>query len=397
MLTLAVCAVAAALAAGRPARADDDLRKQLAALAEEIHKVVKDDPVALGDFSGPAGANASGDSTLKRLLAEELQKHDVRVEVKAGMEIKGDYGKAKNRASNRDEFKMTVQVLNTETRDIVATLPGRYVADTDTLVKLMGGTGHVDPVNNGEEYRRRISKLIDNPSVFVDGSVVKSRADSPFSMQVLVKAGGRLPAQPRQAHDVNGQAFLGVDFGDEVVVVLTNNSRTEVAATLSLDGLDMFFFAEETNPKTGQPFRYWVLRPGQAVRIEGWFKTRTEALAFEVAPKGHGAATAVLGSAAKVGTITATFAPAHDTPPPPPTAPTVGAPQERVGAAAPAEAGAPDSAPVPLEAAAPGQGDPAEIKTGKRVAIQTADPVARDVGAVIDFISVRYERPRRGQ
>jgi hypothetical protein len=403
-----------ALAAVLPAQADDDLRKQLAGLAKEIHKVVKDDPIAMGEFTGPAGANASGGTAIQRVLVEELQRQGVRIEKRAGMELKGDFGKAKNLDRKREEFKLTVQVLNAETRDIVSTLPGRYVADTDALIKLIGGTGRVDRFTNQDDYRNQIVKLIDNPSVFIDGSAIRSRQDSPFSVQVLARPRGTSGGRPRLAREIDGQAFVDADLGEEIVVVLTNNSRSEVAATLSLDGLDMFYFAEEVSPNTGRPYRHWVLGPGQSHRVEGWFHTLRDSRAFEIAPPGQGEATRVLGPAAKVGTITATFAltsqgapvpvagpPIASRPPaaPPPKAEAAPArpPLPAAPAQAPTAPGAPtvDAAPAAAPTA-PAADARVEIGSGRRVASNASAPVARQIGPVIDFVSVRYQRPVNG-
>jgi hypothetical protein len=405
------------LAAALPAlaREDDELRRQLRNLAEAIQKVVKEDPLAVGDFSGPAGADASGGAALQRLLVEELRALGVQIKDRANFELKGDFGKAKNLTTNRDEFKLTVQVLNTETRDVVSTLPGRYVADTNVLIKLLGLTGSLSRFTDDADYRRQLAQLAETPSVFITPrtGIVRSTEDSPFALQVRIRPGGRAPAQPQLPRSVKGRAYFDVEFGDEVVVVLTNNSASEVAATLSLDGLDMFYFAEQLNPLTGRPFHYWVLPPGQSIPIEGWFKRLGEVTAFEVAPLGQGEGSRILGPAAKVGTITATFAPTKGAPPARPTAPptapmapprpgptptaTPTAPGIQAAPATPAPAALAGDAEVtasePLRSF--DKADPAELKRGKRLSMNTAPPVVRQSGAVIDFITVRYERPRR--
>src|SRR5437764_10200024 len=82
----------AALAA--PARADDALRTELAAIAKGIAEAVKSlghEAIAVGEFTGPAQLAASGGPVITKTLTEELPKQGLEVKRVATVGVKGEF------------------------------------------------------------------------------------------------------------------------------------------------------------------------------------------------------------------------------------------------------------------------------------------------------------------
>ena len=59
--------------------------------------MVKEKSLEIGEFTGPAGAEASGGPGLQLGLTAELKKLGVKLDKNASLELTGVYGKAKNR------------------------------------------------------------------------------------------------------------------------------------------------------------------------------------------------------------------------------------------------------------------------------------------------------------
>src|SRR5258707_590548 len=87
-------AVCCLLVTAAPARADDPLRTELAAVAKGIAEAVKGlghESVAVGDFTGPAQLAASGGPVITKTLAEEIAKNGLSVKRVAPIGIKGEF------------------------------------------------------------------------------------------------------------------------------------------------------------------------------------------------------------------------------------------------------------------------------------------------------------------
>lgn len=366
MIRLATLALTAALIASAPARANNDaLNEPVTGLAQEVWKLMqqqKQDSVAVGEFTGPAKLSSNAGPAIQRALIQALEKLGAKISPKAALEVKGHYAKVKNPQNDFDEVKLTVTVLDGATADVVSVLPGRFVYGNDALVRLLGGGGKLPNVYNERERNKHASQAVDKPSFALAGSHVKSTADSLYSFEVLVKQqrNGQWASLARKPEEKDGLAFVGLDENETYSVRVTNNSNAEMAVGLCIDGLDLFTFAEEKNPKTGMPYRHYIVAPKSSVTIPGWFKNSKTAFEFTTAKYGEGEASKLLGSAAKVGTITVTFAPVV----------------ERQN--------------LTLGSAMPPGG--LETKKGREFRSETA-AVEREVGPLIDVVTVRYDRP----
>jgi len=145
----------------------------------------------------------------------------------------------------------------------------------------------------------------------VTGTVIRPAPDSPFGIEIrLMKKGASLfeTAQPTL---VDGRTHVHVDEGDVYEVRLINDTQRDVAVMLSIDGVNVFTFADpqfkQPREEFGTPvYSYYIVERGRVGAVSGWFKNLREVSQFEIAPQGQAAAGRV-GVLDKVGTITATF------------------------------------------------------------------------------------------
>src|SRR5205085_2729693 len=127
-------------------------------------------------------------------------------------------------------------------------------------------------------------KAKEKPTVFIDGTRIKSSKDSLYAIELLVKPYKeyeKQAAQPRAAQEKDGQAFAPIDRGEIYELRIFNYAPVEAAVTATIDGLDLFTFSDDRkdDKKDGPPkFSHFFVdpatdgKPGE-VTIVGWHKT----------------------------------------------------------------------------------------------------------------------------
>ena len=83
---------------------------------------------------------------------------------------------------------------------------------------------------------------------------------------------------------------------------LINDSDTDAAVTLTVDGLNMFAFSENSD------YRYVIVRKKSQGVIPGWHITNRRSDSFKVTEYAKSAVAQLLPNSSLVGTVTATFA-----------------------------------------------------------------------------------------
>jgi hypothetical protein len=169
---------------------------------------------------------------------------------------------------------------------------------------------------------KELRQAINNPSFEADGSRIRSKAGSPISVEIAAKsalAGPDTKAQPRSPSKEHSDfPFVPVGVGEIYEVIVHNDSNVEIAAALSVDGLDQFTFSEDRNPETGSPkFTCFIVAPRSSLTIPGWHKTvdkkrNDNFLSFLVTKYGDGASKFVPHpDRARVGVITVAISMSH--------------------------------------------------------------------------------------
>ncbi len=273
--------------------------------------------VVVGEITGPASIeSSSGGTSIQYELIRALEAAGITVDRKAPVEIKGDY-------VIRDEFqtlRVTIR-LTDKNGDEVGAYRSEVGCSEEETVRLYGLTitRRMDTTGGAlktgtlmtEHFSRDDLKgSVEKPMVWVSGTEVRARKDSPYAVEVLVKDradGLGVAIVPRVENGV-AYAPIGRDQFYEVRVI--NRSEHEAAATLTIDGLDLFTFSDIRNEKTGEPkFRRLVFAKGQSYAVQGWYRTGERADSFVVTSYAKSAAAEKLVKpSGRTGTITVTFA-----------------------------------------------------------------------------------------
>lgn len=309
------------------ARASELLRNEVrTAIAVPIQKLLEEEnqqAIAVGEFTGPAQLDTNAGPGLQQLLADELRTLKVNVQKTANLSVKGRYARVDNQAEpGQLVVKLTAEVFDRNDdrkAEFHALLRG-----TGDIARVLAVTATLPPPDEPGAARQRkeeISKRLADPQVFVNGSLVKPTADSPFAVELLVKPSVAAQAAPRAAEVKAGQAFVGIRRDEIYEVRAYNRTSGEVAITLTIDGLDVFTFSEVRDPTSHRPkYRHYIVppakdgRPGVAT-VPGWHlrdAPPNNYTSFLVTEYGKGASSRVVTTpkAGKPGVITVTFAPA---------------------------------------------------------------------------------------
>ncbi len=351
------------LAAG-PAWAAEGLRKEIrTAIAEPIQKLLeeeKQEAIAVGEFTGPAQLDTNAGPGLQQVLTEELKALKVNVEKKANLSVKGRYAKVEDRAHpGQIAVKVTAEVFDrNDERKVEFHAVLTSTADLARLLALTAALPPPDEPGAGKARNQELDRRAEKPQVHVEGSKVSASADSPFAIELLVKAAPEGQAEPRAARVEEGQAVVDIKRDEIYEIRIVNRGKDEAGVTVTIDGLDVFAFSEVRDAKTGGPkYSHYIVKPGEEAVVPGCHLRDAPPdnyASFLVTEYGKGASARAVTKAkeGKRGIITVTFSPAFQ--------------------------GKPRSA-----ADETGLGPPASVKV---------EPVERTIGPVREVVSVRYTR-----
>jgi hypothetical protein len=335
----------------------DEIRTAVAVYVQKLLEEEKQETVAVGEFTGPAGFESNAGPGIQQLLIEELKALKVKVAKRAALSVKGDYQQVPD---PDDKTRIAVKIM-ARVLDAAGGEKGRCDAllrSSADIARLLGLTAKLPPPDEpgaGKARNQELKKQAENPQVHIDGSKVSASPQSKFAVEILVKAAPDAPAEPRPARVEDGQAFVAIKRNEIYEVRLYNRTGDEAAATVTIDGLDVFAFSEVRDPKTGRPlYSHLIVDPGESV-IPGWHlrdRPPHNVASFLVTEYGKGAlARGVAAAQGQRGVITVTFAPCTKDKP-------------RGGE---------------------------ETGLGPPLSVQVA-PVERSVGPILETVSIRYTR-----
>lgn len=342
--------------------ATDALSRELGEVAKRVKGVCTKGNytlVGVGDFSGGASVTGSSGPEIQTKLAEALEKEGLKVvKDEFHVELEGKYEPAKEPTTGLQGVRMTVRVTQASSGDDLDKIV-RFVFGAESVPKLLGLSVTTKPDDDAQTQSKKFEDALKKqekgtPQGSVAGSVIKAASDSPYAIELLVKKDGKLA--PRNAEfAARGLPFVAIEKNEVYAVRLVNESDTEAAVSLSIDGLSTFHFTESEQKPT-----VWIVAPKTSITIPGWHKTETESLEFKVTDFPDTAANKInLKPSSTIGTVTATFSaafPPGDLPP--------GEPNLK-------------------DTRGTGFGDKIEFKT---------ENVQRQIGNPRATISVRYER-----
>lgn len=297
--------VLTALLAGAGQARAAGLKADLADVAQQIASTVGDNPVRVGDFTGPRPLAATAGPELAKELTGALKKKKVKVEDAAGLRIDGDVRAVRDDATGLVAMRVNFRVRG-RTNDVLLefarTITPKDEKDTGVADLLGVRANRVDP-----ELAALRRSMLKDPAATIDGTRVSARPRSAFAVEMLVKDGDDFAA--RAPESVGGRAFLRLKRDDVYHVRLINTSKTDAAVTLDIDGINLFAFSDEKDA-TGDPkYSFVIVRANSAATIKGWYKTSRETEEFVVKDLADSAG-GVLKSSTTAGRIRAAFVPA---------------------------------------------------------------------------------------
>lgn len=309
-------AAAIFLASATTLRASEELRKEIAALAENILKNVKKQPVSVGQFT-PTGLLASNAGPgLEEILRAELEARQKGVvQPNAKFEVKGDYALVKSKTDpDQRVIKIVARIIDKDNGDeLKDLLVQANLGGTREIAELVAATVNLPILGTKGQRNEAIQDRLASPRVYIDGSMIRTNRDSPYGVELWVKPQVNAAASARKATDERGQACVDIQRDEIYELRIYNDSAHEAAVSVSIDGIDAFTYSDDRDEKTGRPkYRFYIVPPKSTVPVKGWHKTNDpkradNVLSFLVTEYGKGAASA-RGATGKIGVITVTFA-----------------------------------------------------------------------------------------
>ncbi len=280
--------------------------------------------ISLGSFTGAQAnlAPASG-LALKKLLGEALEQQGVRVKATgAKFSCRGEF------TYFVDAGKVTLDARLREGAILRKTYSEDVFAYSD-IAMLMGGTGKLPTV--ADQLSEALASSIQEPrpqvlaSPLAEAAGVRARAaaseNADYAMEIWrLKPDKQDIANPTEAdyepvplEEFEGGLLLSaLESGNTYAVRLVNNTQRLAAATLTIDGVNLFAFSDVPEyRKLGKV----LVPPGpKGAFIKGWHRTNEESSTFQVSDVGEPlvnnpeAARVGLQAEGEIGVITAQFA-----------------------------------------------------------------------------------------
>ncbi len=333
-------------------------------VAKAVFKFLEDEglkhEIIVGDISGMPNLKASGGVELVRLLEAALINVGIKVHDDADTQLMGMFSLSQEKAHPDHDFDSLAMKVQLKLLDVF----GKELAEPEILVygnqvlQIAGINANLPAKASEKVKQQEIIRQFHKPDTGLNNHQIHN--GGPFALEVLVNNSG-IRESKTPTVDTKGRPFVPLHLGEEYIVRIHNHADFEAAVTLVIDGVNVFVNSQDEGLPPNSKF---IVKPGTAVDIPGWFITTTHSKAFEIGGYEESVASeqGVARSGAKVGTITAVFQACWE-----------------VGAPRPADE--------------PG-GNPKGGKATKqgRDITKEYQPVTRDFGVVRSTISVRYDR-----
>lgn len=247
-----------------PVRAADELRTQLSEVAKEVKKFLagrNEDSIAVGSFTGPAQIPSSAGPGIVKILAEELEKQEIQVKLRANLGVTGTY---RDVAEKDGSVTVLLKARIEDRSGLVLVELERKISDQKTVSSLLGATSFLmnrsfyenegpprqdrTGASDRPERNKKGKIPVDSvrkPQVGIIGTHISAdKVFCPYAFEVLVKSGEEY--RSRKPVEKEGLAFVRIERAEVYAVRLINNSDSEAAATLTIDGLSIFAFSENS-------------------------------------------------------------------------------------------------------------------------------------------------------
>lgn len=289
---------------------DESLEKELrSVLVEHVLPLIEkrgQGPIAIGGFSAATNVKGSAGPEIQLKLSRLLEQMDIDTDAESyRYEISGNYLPYNDPQSNLYGVKLITRIVDAEDGTTLGEFP-RFVFGAETVPRLLGlnvsSKGGNDPKIQSVSFK----KAAQSPDTFLAGAAVSASPVSPYSVEVLVMRNGQFIAVP--AHiDSHSRPFAPLAKSDVYAIRLSNRSEHDAAVKLTIDGVNVFEFSEQTPPPA-----FWIVpkgtdgKPGTLV-VKGWDKSSTQSIEFKVVDFPESAAARIKLQPSQTGLISASF------------------------------------------------------------------------------------------
>jgi hypothetical protein len=280
-------------------------------LAKEDQKDIR-----IGKFTGDGDIPSHFGPEIQRILINEFKAKQINVSKEALIEIKGEYAPASQDpaepASNIMFIRINAKLVNTKTRlDLQnVSLTSRAVYGNEALAKAFAPTVALPPDADLGRRNAILKEKIEKPSAHIDGSKVKSGAESPYAVELLVVSDPKAPnpIAGRTARIKDGCAFVDLKKNEYYRLRIHNQSDHDVAVKVSIDGLDQFVFSDPEFCEKGKPkFTYMTVLKKSTGDIDGWFRNLSKVDSFVITEYAKSAVAELNAAQGEIGQICVQF------------------------------------------------------------------------------------------
>lgn len=288
------------------------VESQISATAKNLSKVLTNvgHSSATLKVDGPTTYPSSGPALIKEVLGGELGKLGVTIKrfgADVGIAAVLKVQEVKDQETGKVtsiSLRLQINIVDRNDQPIGSIEPEKInVVDKAEVARMLGIPFEFGdnrklpsdlPSGDGPPINTVILDAVRNPHQIIQrDTVVRAREDGAFGLEILV--GGR--ARPAAIED--GFAFIELREQDECEIRLINDAPYEVAAKLTLDGIDCFFFSQTRASM-------WIIPPNGSTVVKGWQLDGNRARTFRIVPFENSVA-AQAGAIGDIGVISATF------------------------------------------------------------------------------------------
>ncbi len=296
----------------RSATAESDLAGETAVIAKQV-KLLLDQKgqstIAVGDFRAPAKLASGAGTAITKCMTDELKKLGLAVTRRAELELNGEFRDVQDPKAKAPAVQIRAHVVDQSGAEVVAFEP-RGIFDMTTIASLVGATVSIPAAATEEQRNEGFTEAVENPKIHLANTRISPDPKGPYAIEVRVKSGSEY--RPRAASMEDGLAFLKIRREETYAIALINDSPNDAAVTLTIDGLSVFAFSENT------AYRHFIVPGKTTLTVPGWHRSNKVSDSFKVTGYAESAVAENMPNSTIVGTITACFAAAwpKDSPPP---------------------------------------------------------------------------------
>ncbi len=318
------------LAVSPCARADDGnkylnqtkLEEGLDLLAAQIVDVLtkrEAKELRFGEIVCPSNKDDPHGAWLQRDLTVRIEKRKVSISPKATYDLRVEYGYERRDGAVSEVYILASLRKGNENVELpkLNRIPSDDMRDK---LRMAAFCVSLSPSDSKQDRDNAFCDARKAPSVHLSGdtkSRISASAKSKYYVELLVGPKDGKEKRERTATVQDGYALAKIDKDEEYQLRIVNNSTTEAACRVFIDGIDIFEFTDDRQ-KNGEPMYKHIIVPSgeKGVEVPGWHKTAAKDRkdnwrAFVVTEFGQGAASRV-NPKGPIGTIKVVFAESYD-------------------------------------------------------------------------------------